>query len=168
MATTRWWARLAALLVVLALLAAACGDDGGGDGDEGGGGDESAAEDDSASADDPAAVEAWCAAYTDQAWFDFFGNDGVPDEAAGEALASVTTELRESTPASIEEDGSRYADGVDDVITAWSDAGYDEDTVDRAALTDAGIDIAETQVDVANYHDENCSADDPLDRSGGT
>jgi hypothetical protein len=164
MATTRWRARLAALLVVLALLAAACGDDSGGDGDEASGGDESAAEDDSASADDPAAVEAWCAAFTDQAWFDFFGDDGVPDEAAGEALAPVNTALRESAPASIEEDTSRHADGVDGVITAWSDAGYDEDAVDRAALTDASIDIAETNADVGNYAAENCEADDPLDR----
>ena len=164
MATTRWWARLAALLVVLALLAAACGDDSGGDGDEGGGGDESAAEDDSASADDPAAVETWCAAFTDQAWFDVFGGDGVPDEAAGQALASVNTEFRESAPASIEEDASRYADGVDAVLTAWSDADYDEDTVDRDALVDAGIDIAETETYIVNYAAENCDGDDPLDR----
>jgi hypothetical protein len=156
--------RVLGVVVVLALLAAACGDDGGGDGDEGGGGDESAAEDDSASADDPAAVEAWCAAFTDQAWFDFFGDDGVPDEAAGEALAPVVTELRESAPASIEEDATRYADGVDDVITAWSDADYDGDTVDRAALTDASMEIVDPGIDLAFYADENCDADDPLDR----
>lgn len=156
MATTRWWARLAGLLVVLTLLAAACGDDDGGD--DGGDGDESAAEDDSAPADDPAEVDAWCAAFTDQAWSDFFGNDGVPDEAAGEAMAPVNSELRESAPASIEEDASRYADAVDATLAAWSDAGYDGDAVDRGVLADAGIDIAETVVDLDRYAFENCGA----------
>lgn len=133
--------------VIVLLGAAACGDDSGG-------GDAATTTEAGATAD-VALDTAFCDAFGDDAWFAF--NDGsppTPEEA--DAIEQLAQEIVAVTPEELSEEASAMADATDGYVTTWREAAFDPDAVDRAALTDLGVQSADPVHRIEGLAEEDC------------